>query len=226
MTANRPEMDLELFFKRMPALRGAPPAELSKLASRARIFKYAKADYIFQEGEPADAAWWVAEGIVKIAKLTPDGRMSTMEMLTQDDIFAPAGVMNIQLYPANAVAVTPAAVVKVLKPDVAALARSFPPIIQNVLEQVGRRLQRSHRLRALDSSSSEKKVAAALLWLSEKTGSAVGVSRRELSEIAGVAPETAIRIILEMKKKKWVSATPRSVIASNPAALQSFVEQE
>lgn len=218
--------NLNSFFEGMPAFHKAPPNELSRLAAAARVIKYKKSDFIFQEGDPADASWWVADGIVKISKLAPDGRMSTMEILTQGDIFAPAGVMNLQYYPANAIAVTAAAVIKVLKPNFASFARTFPEIIQNVLQQVSQRLQRSHRLRSVDTLSSEKKVAAALLWVSEKSRRSVGLSRRELSEIAGVAPETAVRIVLEMKKKKWVTATARNVVAFNFAALQSFLGEE
>ena len=220
------DFDVESFFRGSEAFRGAPPQEVARLAARARVYRYAKADAIFQEGEPAEASWRVAEGIVKISKLAPDGRMTTMEMLTSGDIFAPAGVMNLQIYPANAVAVTAASVVKALKTDFAAFARAYPPIVQNVLNQVSARLQRAHRLRVLDGASAEKKVAAVLLWLSEKTGQSAGITRREISEIAGVAPETAIRVILKMKQKKWVKATPRSVVAADARALQEFVEAD
>ncbi len=209
----------------MPAFRSAPQRELSQLAARARLLEYKKSEYVFQEGDAAEASWWVAGGIVKISKLTPDGRMSTMEMLTAGDIFAPSGIMGVQFYPANAIAVTPASIVKILRADVAAFVRAYPAVVQDVLEQVHLRVQRSHRLRALDSSSSAKKVAAVLLWLSEKTGDSVGITRREISEIAGMAPETAVRVILMMKRRQWVSATARSVTVSDAGALRSFLDK-
>lgn len=210
----------------MDIFRGAPPLEVARLATKARVSEFRKSDFIFQEDEPAEAAWWVAEGIVKIAKAAPDGRMATMEMLTKGDVFAPAGVMKLQFYPANAIAVTDASAVRILKPDFNAFALAHPPVVQNVLQAVSQRLLRAHRLRALDSSSSEKKVAAALLWLSEKGDPSIGVSRREIAEIAGTAPETAIRIVLDFKKKKWVTATARSVSASNRQALQDFIDED
>ncbi len=107
------EITIESFFKKMPVFKNTPPNELSQLAARAKIHKHKKAEFIFQEGEPAEATWWVADGIVKISKLTPDGRMSTMEMLTS--------------------------VVKILRADIAAFVRIFPGIIQGVLEQVSQR---------------------------------------------------------------------------------------
>lgn len=220
------ETNILSFFKEMDAFQNIPASELGQLAAKSRLLKVQKSETIFQEGANADACWWVASGIVKISKLNPDGRMLTMEMLTQGDIFAPAGIMHLQFYPANAIAVTSATVIKILKADMSHFVQNFPKIVQNVLDQISQRLQRSHRLRALDSSSSEKKVAAALLWLSEKTGSTVGVSRKEISEIAGVAPETAIRILLKFKRKQWVKTTARTVLPFQSSALQSFIEQE
>lgn len=217
--------NIKAFFKNMPVFRNAPAKELARLGSRAKRCEFRKSDFIFQEGDPAEAAWWVAKGIVKISKLTPDGRMTTMEMLTVGDIFAPSGIMNAPRYPANAIAVTPASIVKILRADMVAFVRAYPAVVQDVLEQVRLRVQRSHRLRALDSSSSAKKVAAVLLWLSEKTGDSVGITRREISEIAGMAPETAVRVILMMKRRQWVSATARSVTVSNAGALRSFLDK-
>jgi CRP/FNR family transcriptional regulator len=214
----------EKFFASLPAFRALPAAKVKALAWKARRKPLKKGDYVFQEGEPAQETWWVSKGFVKIAKVTPQGRLLTMEMLQPGEIFAPAGLMRLERYPANAVAVTDGEVVSVARKDMADWVRDVPALPGDILEQVSRRLQRAHRLRALDSESADKKVAAALLWLSEKQGAELGVSRKEISEIAGVAPETAIRVVLRFEAKKWVSADPRLIRLTAPDALQSLID--
>jgi CRP-like cAMP-binding protein len=98
-------------------------------------------------------------------------------------------------------------------------------LTQDVLQQVSRRLQRAHQLRSLDSESADKKIAGALLWLEEKHGTTLNISRREISEIAGVAPETAIRVVLQFKGKRWLDATARTITIRQPEALQNFIEE-
>lgn len=215
----------EKFFTALPAFREAAPENLRRMAWRSKRVAFNKDEFIFQEGGPAEAAWWVSDGYVKIAKTTPQGRLVTMEMLVSGDGFGLAGIMRFEDYPANAIAVTPCAAVRVPAEELAAVARAHPAVTQNVLGQVSQRLQRAHRLRALDAESAEKRVAAALLWVCEKSGPEISISRKEISEIAGVAPETAIRVVLDFKEKNWLSATARSMTLRRPEELESLVDR-
>lgn len=214
------------FFAELPLFKDVPPARRPGLAWKAKRAVFGKGEFIFQEGEPADAAWWVAEGFVKIAKSAPTGRLVTMELLVAGDVFGPVGLMGLASYPANAVAVTKCAAVRLPASDLAAFVRDYPVFAQAVLAQVSQRLHRTHDLRALDAESAEKKIAAALLWLRRKTGDVIKVSRREIAEIAGVAPETAIRVVLSFKKKGWVSAPAGAVSVLAPDALLSLIDSE
>ena len=93
-----------------------------------------------------------------------------------------------------------------------------------VLAQVSERLRHAHSLRALDAESAEKRVAATLLWLHQKTGGVLTISRKEIAEIAGVAPETAIRTVLAFKKEGWLDATARAIVLKRPQSLQDLVQ--
>jgi CRP-like cAMP-binding protein len=219
-----PTWDPEKFFQSLPLFAGAPSAALRAFARSARRVPVAKGGAVFQEWETAGDAWWVAEGFVKIAKSTPQGRLLTMELLMRGDIFGAAPLMGFKTYPASALAVTSAAVVRASSTDVEALMRDCPGLAQRALQQVSQRLQRAHGLRALDAESADKKVAAALLWLREKTGDHIGVSRKEVSEIAGVAPETAIRVVLQFKERGWLEADARTIRLSRLKPLQDLVE--
>ncbi|HRY28430.1 MAG TPA: Crp/Fnr family transcriptional regulator [Elusimicrobiota bacterium] len=215
----------EKFFASLPFFRNVPVSELQKFVWQSRRMPFKKGDYLFQEGEPAEAAWWVTEGFVKIAKSTPQGRLITMEMLMPGEIFGPAGVIRMSHYPASAVAVTKGAAARLPGEALAALARACPSVAQGVLTEVSQRIQRAHRLRALDAESADKKVAAALLWLREKTGSPLAVPRREIAEIAGVAPETAIRVVLQFKEKGWLTAKPGAIALVRPEHLRKLVDE-
>ena len=192
----------EKFFLGSPLFRGVPRELVVPVAQRARRLAFKKGGFIFHEGQPAEWGSWVETGFIKIAKGTSEGRLVTMEILTPGDVFAPAGIMPIGAYPANAVAVSAAWVVQAARRDLAALAKAFPDLLQMVLAQVSERLRHAHSLRALDAESAEKRVAATLLWLHQKTGGVLTISRKEIAEIAGVAPETASRTVLAFNKDR------------------------
>lgn len=221
-----PVWDPDKFFASLPLFRGVPPAARAALAWRSSRVTLEKNGFVFLEGAPADASWWVVDGFVKIVKTTPQGRLVTMELLVAGDVFAPAGVMELTTYPASAVAVTACTVLRAPASELARFVKDHPSFPGAVLAEVGRRLRRSHALRALDAESAEKKIAAALLWLSEKTGDVIKVSRRDVADIVGVAPETAIRVVLSFKQKRWVSAATGRITVADPAALRQLVDSE
>ena len=168
----------------------------------------------------------MVDGCVKIAKTSPTGRSVTLELLTKGDGFGPAVVLDASKHhPTSAVAITKASAVKAADDGVTALMKAWPPFVHAVLAQVGRRLQRAYRLRALNAESAEKKVASTLLWLREEIGSPFAISRKEIADIAGVAPETAIRAVLAFKRRRWVKTDAGRIALRKPDRLQNFIEQ-
>ena len=205
---------------------GVPAEPLRSFAWKTRLLTYKKKGIVFNEGDPADGGWWMVDGCVKIAKTAPTGRSVTLELLTKGEGFGPAVVFDSsKLHLVSALAVTKASAVKAAASDVTALMKAWPPFAQAVLVQVGRRLNHAYRLRALNAESAGKKVAATLLWLREEIGSPFAISRREIADIAGVAPETAIRVVLAFKRRRWITVDAGRISLRKPDRLQNYIEQ-
>lgn len=65
---------------------------------------FSKDDTLFHEGDPADELHVIAEGRVKLVRLTPDGRERILAILGPDDIVGEAFLHDDAYYRADAVA--------------------------------------------------------------------------------------------------------------------------
>jgi CRP/FNR family transcriptional regulator, cyclic AMP receptor protein len=215
----------ERFFRSLPLFAGAPPDALRAFSRKTRFLSFPKGGSIFNEGDPADGAWWVAEGCVKIVKTGFQGRAVTMDLLMRGDAFGPAVLLDsAKIHPTGAVCIVRSGIVKAPSSDLFALMKTWPTFAQALLVQAGRRLHRSWRLRTSEGEPADRKVAATLLTLRDVLGPSLTISRREIADIAGVAPETAIRVMLTFKRRGWTVAAPGLITLKRPDRLQSFVE--
>lgn len=202
---------------------GENPVEVRRMADVSREESYRGQENIFLEGQRADAGWWVLDGVVKIVRTTAQGRQVTLEILGPGDGFGLAQLMGFPAYPAQAVALKDSRVARVPADVLTAWGRRCPEFLTSILGQISQRIQRFHQLRILCPESAERKVAATLLWVTEKFGSRLFFSRREIADIAGVAPETAVRAVLAFQGVHWMSITRRSMVVNAPKALAAFV---
>jgi CRP/FNR family transcriptional regulator len=223
--SSSPPWNPEKYFRSLPLFVGAPPEGLRAFSQKTRFLSFPKGGAVFNEGDPADGAWWVAEGCVKIVKTGYQGRTVALDLLTRGDAFGPAVLLDpAKTHPTGAVCIVRSWVVKTSAADLLALLKTWPALAQALLGQAGRRLQRAWRLRAMEGEPADRKVAGTLLWLRDVLGPSLAVSRREIADIAGVAPETAVRVMLTFKRRGWTAAAPGLITLKRSDRLQSFVE--
>jgi CRP/FNR family transcriptional regulator len=73
------------------------------LAEKRRV---PKGRHIFDEGEPATRMYLVEEGLVKIFRITPEGKEQVIHFIRPGESFAEAALFEDRRYPASAVALS------------------------------------------------------------------------------------------------------------------------
>lgn len=195
----------------LPLFRGVERASLARLAAACRAGSLAAGETLFSAGEKVRSVWLVREGLVRLARFSPLGREIISDVARAGD---PIGCLTGDPDgPAHsaAVALTPASFVVIPVEVYHRLLLDSPAFCGNVIRVLWRDLQMAQTLRAVLTEPGRLRVSYLLLWLHERLGRDIRLTRKEMSDLAGLSMETAIRLLSPLEKRGWIR-TRRGVI--------------
>ncbi len=120
-------------------LRAVSPATLDALAEAAVCLRYGQGETIFLEGEPTAGMFIVEQGIVKISRVSLEGREYIMHLSEPGDTFNDVSTLDGGPNPAHAVAHTDAVLWRIDRADVRRLARAYPDLAWALIEDLAER---------------------------------------------------------------------------------------
>ena len=169
-----------------------------------------KKQEIFSEGDPPDWFYVVLSGKIKITKLSHDGREIILEVISPRDFFGGFAVLKGFPYPANAVAMEDAEVLKISRGNLMRVIDRFPNIMYDITSSLGERIRDFHdTLKNIALEKVEARIAALLLKLADKTGDRTDggavvinmrLTKQDIAEMVGTTVETAIRVMSKFKR--------------------------
>lgn len=204
--------------KRTELFRGLPARDLDALALAARLRRFTRGQFLCRAGEPARAIFVVVEGRVSISRSSWNGGRRSVEFMAPGDVFGLPALASLS-YPNDIQARLPTTVAALPKENVAALVARVPSLAQTVFVLVAQRLQFVETMLLLANESSERRLATTLVYLRRKFGPDIPLSRGEVAEMAGVAPETAMRLLRVFEDAGWVLRRTGGVRVLDDAAL-------
>ena len=203
-------------FKRLPA------AERKRLGETAREKPYAKGETIFRAGQPSDAVWVVKTGRVHLMKFLSDGKISTTCVMTAGETFCCLPALDRKPYPTDAVAAEDSVVVRIPTGAFHEAMQRSPSFGHETLCLFCERLRQVEDKSCMVYESAEVRLAQVLLGLSKKFGSTIPLTRQELSEIAGITHETAIRTLSRFGKQGLIRSSRGQTTILKPAELSNL----
>lgn len=120
-------------------LRSVSPTTLDALTAVAVCSRYAEGETIFLEGEPAAGLFVVEQGIVKISRVSLEGREYIMHLSEPGDTFNDVSTLDGGPNPAHATAHTDVVVWRIDRADVQRLARTHPDLAWALIEDLAGR---------------------------------------------------------------------------------------
>ncbi len=193
-----------------------------KIAAEVREAHYGKGEYIFREGDPANYFHIVKEGAVKCIKSSADGKECTLKVLLPGDLFCcEAAVFDGAPHPGTAQPIGDVSILRLNKKSYFEMLRRNPDAALEVIKYLGKRLneaQETAKILALDRA--EQRIATLLVNLASRSGVRgsdglllpVPLTRQDLSDMAGITVETAIRIMSRFKRSGLVSGKARRIV--------------
>jgi len=204
---------------------------LEKIYQISRVRKYKKGRIIFMEGEPGEAFFYIKSGLVKISKLSRDGREHILHVLNEGHVFAEVTLFSNTEYPATAEVLEDAEIGIIKNEDLEKVIKENPDLSLQMIKYLNKRLVEAHmKIRNLALYDTYERTAQALVKLAEDYGKKsskgvnldINISRQELANIVGTTRETVIRALTAFKKERLIGIEKNTITIIDLESLKEW----
>ena len=183
---------------------------LNDLSDKSRLRTYKKKQDIYQEGDNPLNVFYVKSGKVRSFLVYQDGREITANLFSEGDFFGYESVLSNDRYTENAETLEASELHLIPKEEFNTLIFENSGISKKFIELLaGSVREKRDQLLKLAYNSVRKRVADALIGLTEKIGTGVDncqikISRDDLASMVGTANETISRTLADFKEENLI----------------------
>ncbi|QGP92895.1 Anaerobic regulatory protein [Neomoorella glycerini] len=219
------------FLRQVPVFADLSPEELQHIASLAIFRRYRKNMYIFMEGEPGDAIYFVKKGAIKLFQVLEDGREKILHFVREGEIFAEVLLFEGGPYPATAETLEDTEVGIIRNADMERLLSRHGEMAVKIIKVMSRRLrQAQEHIRDLALKGAYGRLASTLLQLARDYGTPredgvtidLNLSQQELASLIGTSRETVARILSDFKRLGAVGVERQRITILSPQKLAGW----
>ena len=222
------EIDIEKYLKKTSLFNCLNGFQIARLGRAIAIKSHKKGALIFSEGDPASGFYIVAEGKVKVYKLSAQGKEYIMNVFTSGQTIAEVTVFSGKDYPAYAQAITNSTLLFLPKLQLLDILREHPEIALRMLAALSQRQRHfAEMIEDLSLRDVSCRLAKYLLNLSSQKKSntfSLDMQKSELALKLATIPETLSRNLKKLKNKKLISLKDNRVTILNKSALQNLAQ--
>ncbi|MEW6193736.1 MAG: Crp/Fnr family transcriptional regulator [Bacteroidota bacterium] len=198
------------FLQYVPIFSDLDDVTIEKIEKIGTRKSYKKNDVILMEDEVGSALFVIANGKVKVARSSNDGREVILTILSESDFFGEMAILDGQTRSATVTAIEDSELFLIQRNDFITLLREHPEISLSLLQELTKRLRSADvKIKALSLKDAEGKVATVILQLADDLGKIkqgkVEIERlplqQDLANMAGTSRETISRTLHSFAKK-------------------------
>jgi CRP-like cAMP-binding protein len=163
---------------------------------------------IFNEGDPAEFAYRLVSGVVRLCKHLTDGRRQIVQFLFPGDFFS---FMELSGHSLSAEAVNDVVLIRYPQKHLASLGKEKPSVRERFATLLSLRLHHMHdHLVMLGRQTAKERVASLLLMLFERTGTGedeivdIAIPRQDMADYLGLTIETVCRVLSRFKRAQVI----------------------
>ncbi len=222
--------------KRTPLFEGLTDDELAHVAALMRPRRYRRGMFVFVEGDPVEAVYFIESGSVKASTTGPDGREHIISVLGPGDFFPHVGFLDGGPAPGTAEALEDCSLWVIRRADFYRLLTENPVLAVRMVAVLSARIRRLQmQLRDLATQSVPARVAQALLNLCHQHGALapspgapqavrieLALSHQDLAALVGTTRESVSRVLSGFRKAGLVSLEQGRFVVRDPSGLQRW----
>lgn len=207
-------------------------AALAEVSQYVRRREFPRGHIIYREGDPADSLYFVLDGLIKISRLSFDGREKVLEFLSPGQIFG-CGVALLDPSPfsCTAEALTTSQIGSILRIDYENILHRHGSLAVGTLTILGQRLKCfENQIEELSTLDAPHRLAKFLMQLGEEYGQPVAdgvmidvpLTQQLMASYLGTSRETVTRMLAQFKQTGALRLDQGTIVITDPEALETF----
>jgi len=206
-------------------------ADLKYLNEEKVNLHFRKGTVIFNEGQKPQGIYCVREGKIKVYKISFDGREQITRVLFPDELLGLKALLSGHPYSVSSAALEDCDLCFIPKSDFFQLMLKYPDFTRAIIISLSKLLEQAEfRMISLAHKPVRQRLAETLLFLNKTfypTAPAhvktyLNITRQDIANIIGTAPETVIRLLSEFKELKLISIKGRKIFLTNVPELRKI----
>ncbi|WP_423801131.1 Crp/Fnr family transcriptional regulator [Neobacillus sp. SAB-20_R2A] len=196
----------------VPVFKGLNEEDRQILQKVTRSRSFSKGEFIFRNGEQSEALFVVNEGLIKLTKMSAEGKEQIVRLLFPGDFFGLFSLLKNDKHYVNAEAAGPLTVICYIdKKDFLKTMESNADLSYRFLLALNDRLfEADESMGQLSLMEVEQRLARALILLHDKQRAAGGaftlpITKKDLASYIGTTPESVSRKLLAFAKQKLIA---------------------
>lgn len=213
----------------IPVFNGLPDDQIAAIKRIAREKPVSKGEIIFSEGDEGQGFFVVAEGRVKIFKMSPEGKEQILHILGRGQPFGEVSVFAGQKFPAYAQALDKGQVLFFPRVAIVDLIAANPSLALNMLAVMSKKLRQfAVQIENLSLKEMPARLASYLIHLAQEQQSeeavTLKISKGQLASILGTIPETLSRVFAKLSGQNLIRVKGKTITLLDRSGLEDIAK--
>jgi CRP/FNR family transcriptional regulator len=213
----------------IPLFNGLPEDQMVAIRKIALEKKFSKGEIIFSEGDEGNGFYVIAEGRVKVFKVSTEGKEHILHIFGPGQPFGEAPVFAGQKFPANAQAIEKTRVLFFLRVSIVNLISANPSLALNMLAVMSKKLRQfAVQIENLSLKEMPARLASYLLRHADEQNQGdvviLKISKGQLASTLGTIPETLSRMFAKLSGKNLISVDGKKITLLDRNGLEDLAE--
>jgi len=216
-------LDVEIF-KNINYFNGLNHDELSSLLRYLRPRTVQKGEIFLLEGDWCDSLYFVISGVVKVYKMSADGKQQILNIATIGESLNDVSTFDQSPNAANMVAMTPIVLYGINKSDLSTILIKFPQVALNALKVLAGRVRRDSLLVETLSFNQVLGRLAQMLLKYYGGNRLVGVklTQQDMADMIGTSREMVNKSLKIMENSGAIKLHRNGIIIPNKKTLEEI----
>lgn len=212
-------------------LKALSSEELKKISNSKVTKKIKKGEVIFEEGEKLNGVFCVRNGVSKLSKLSANGKDQIVKIAGKGEVLGQRSVITEETTNLRATALADMDVCYIPKTHITDSLTNNVAFTKAVLVHMANDLKQADDFIVnISQKSVKQRIAEAILYLEKHFGTdkegflSMVLSRNDIANVVGSAPEACIRTIASFKKEGIIDTLGKRIKILDKTKLQAIAE--
>lgn len=228
-------MDKLWYLKRCDLFHGLNKEAMDEIMAIAHDRTVPKKEIILTRDNEDRAMFILKKGRVRVFKLSADGKMMTLAILKDGDIFGALSAIKGGTSGAYAETLDDSYICRIRQEDLSMAIKKTPELALSLIAKINQRLKETEdRIADLVFRDVPGRIASILLKLSEQFGEknkegtriSIKLTHQELANMVGASRETVTIILNEFKEDELVSIDEKYITITDEKVLKQWAGKE